>query len=263
MIRNHYFPVSAVSFVFLAFGLALTGCNTNSDYGSGAGYTGLSREAVQKELMEKPLIIGVDDVLNIYVRHNPEVSGEFIVGPEGTIFMPLVGGVRAVGLTNDELQKGLTEKLSEFIIKPEVAVGVSQYRSKKVYVIGEVTRPGPVVMKGNILTVWDAIVEAGLPLRTAALWRVHVITPDVAKPVVKRINLRSIMYGGQFARNDFLKPGQIVVVPSTAAASLGSYLGQIVTPASQARELVTVYEFFKNKSYFLDPLYGRYGRETF
>ncbi len=249
----------------LALGLALTGCHTTDYSGEGAGSIALSREAVKKELTEKPFIIGVEDVLNIYVRYNPEVSGEVTVGPEGTIFMPLVGDVQAAGLTKAELQKNLTEKLSKFLkFAPEdekdqlVAVGISQYRSKKVYVIGEVTRPGPVLMRGNLLTVWDAINDAGLPLRTAALWRVHVITPDVEHPVVRRINLRKIMYGGKFARNDFLQPGDIVVVPSTVATSLGMYLGQIVTPANQSRRLVSVYDFFKNKSYFLDTEYGRF-----
>ena len=92
--------------------------------------------------MEKPFVVGVDDVLNVYVRHNPEVSGEFPVSPEGQIFMPLVGDVQAADLTKAELQASLTEKLSKFIINPEVAVGVSQYRSKKVYVVGEVMRTG-------------------------------------------------------------------------------------------------------------------------
>ncbi len=249
--------------LILAFGFFLIGCNTVPDSIGQSGSAALSREEVEKELMEKPFVIGIDDVVNIYVRHNPEISGEFLVGPEGTMFMPLLGDVQAADLTKADLQKSLTERLSKFIISPEVVVGISQYRSKRVYVIGEVLRPGPVMMKGNILTVWDAIVEAGLPLRTAALWRVHVITPDVEEPVAKRINLRSIMYGGKLAHDDFLNPGDIVVVPSTAAASLGTYLGQIVAPARSARELATVYEFFKNKNYFLDPLYGRFQGTSF
>lgn len=261
-IQDRLYLVSVI--LVLALGLALTGCHSTDYSGEGAGSAALSREAVRKQLIEKPFIIGVEDVLNIYVRYNPEVSGEFIVGPEGTIFMPLVGDVHAAGLTKAELQKELTEKLSKFLkFAPEekdklVAVGVSQYRSKKVYVIGEVTRPGPVLMKGNLLTVWDAINDAGLPLRTAALWRVHVITPDVEHPVIRRINLRKIMYGGKFAQNDFLQPGDIVVVPSTVATSLGMYLGQIVTPANYSRRLVSIYDFFKNKSYFLDTEYGRF-----
>ncbi|NQT82685.1 polysaccharide export protein [bacterium] len=270
MTQNQLCPASVILCFVLAVAFALTGCNTTRDYGEAGGSAALSRQTVEKELREQPFVIGVDDLLHVYVRHSPEVSGEFIVGAEGTIFVPLLGNVQAADLTKAELQKSLAEKLSKFIINPEdpsalpeVAVGISQYMSKKVYVIGEVTRPGPVPMKANILTVWDAIVEAGLPLRTAALWRVHVITPDVEQPVVKRVNLRRIMYSGKFDHNDFLKPGDIVVVPSTAAASLGSYLGQILAPARQSRSLVEVYDFFKNKSYFLDTEYGRYDRTSY
>jgi polysaccharide export outer membrane protein len=255
--------------LILGVSLALTGCNTTSDSGNGPSSAAVARDAIKKELMEKPYVIGVEDVLNVYVRYNPEVSGEFIVGPEGTIFMPLLGDVRAAGLTKAELQDILAEKLARFIKfapgeeEELVAVGISQYRSKKVFVIGEVTRPGPVLMRGNLLTVWEAVNDAGLPLPTAALWRVHVITPDVEDPVVKRINLRSIMYGGKLAQNDFLQAGDIVVVPSSVATSLGSYLGQIITPANYARRMVEVYEFFKNKSYFLDTEYGRFQRAGF
>jgi polysaccharide export outer membrane protein len=248
-------------FLWLAIAFALTGCNTTNLSTEEAA---ASREAIEKELKEKPFLIGVDDIVKVYVHLKPgvapeyEISGEYVVGPEGVIFMPLLGDVQAAGLTKADLEESLKEKLSEFIIEPQVSVGISQYMSKKVYVIGEVALPGPVPMKGNILTVWDAIVASGFPLKTAALWRVHIISPDAEKPVAKRINLRSIMYRGKFAHNDFLKPNDIVVVPSSTAASLGSYLGQIVTPAAQGRSLAEVYDFFKNKSIYLDRNYGRF-----
>ncbi len=256
MTRNYLYV--ALSILCLAGIAVLTGCGSAGRSGEQTVSAAASREAVEKELMEKPFVIGPDDTVTVYVHNNPEVSREFIVGPEGTMFMPLIGEVQAGGLTKPELQKKLTEKLSEFIIEPKVSVGISQYRSKKVYVIGEVPNPGPVPMKGNMLTVWDAIVASGFPLPTAALWRVHVITPDIENPVVKRVNLRGIMYRGKFAHNDYLKSGDIVVVPSSTAASLGQYLGQIVSPANSARRMVEVYEFFKNKSFFLDTEYGRF-----
>ncbi len=244
----------------LAVMFALTGCNTASHSPDQDVAAAASRAEVEKELREKPFVIGVDDVVSVYVHLNPDLSKDYTVGAEGTVFMPLVGNVQAAALTKAELEKSLTEKLSKFIIEPQIAVGVSQYMSKKVYVIGEVTLPGPVPMKGNVLTVWDAIVAAGLPRKTAALWRVHVISPDAEQPIAKRVNLRSIMYRGRFADNDFLKPGDIVVVPSSTAASLGEYLGQIVRPASYARDMAEIYDFFKYKSVYLDRNYGRFTR---
>ncbi len=246
--------------------LGLAGCRTTDPSSPTGVEASLSREEIEKELKAKPFVIGVDDVIRVFVPLKADipaqydVSGDYVVGPEGLVFMPLVGEVQAAGLTKGELEESLTEKLTEFIEQPDVSVGIAQYMSKKVYVIGEVGIPGPVPMKGNILTVWDAIVSAGLPLKTAALWRVHVITPDEANPVTKRINLRSIMYRGKFAQNDFLSPGDIVVVPSSTAASLGQYLGQIVKPASYSRDLAEIYDFFKNKSLYLDRNYGRFAR---
>lgn len=266
MKRESYLCLT-VSAVLVASLFSFTGCKTTS---SSSGLSaGEVREQTEKELAETPFVIGVDDVVDVYVlmkagvAQEYQVSGQYTVGPEGLIFMPLLGNVQAAGLTKTELEESLKEKLFEYIIDPQVSVGVAMYRSKRVYVIGEVAIPGPVAMKGNILTVWDAIVAAGLPKKTAALWRTHIITPDADNPVVKRINFREIMYRGELAHNDYLKPGDIVVVPSTVAVSLGSYLGQILTPASQSREMAEIYDFFKNKSLYLDRNYGRWGPSAF
>lgn len=263
MKRQHCLCLT-LSAVFIAVAMCLSGCKTTSSSSAAEAAAAALREQMGKELAEKPFVIGVDDAVDVYVLMKVgvpaeyQVSGQYVVGPEGVMFMPLLGEVQADGLTKAELEQSLKEKLSEYIIEPQVSVGISVYRSKRVYVIGEVGLPGPVPMKGNVLTVWDAIVAAGLPRKTAALWRTHVITPDVENPVVKRINFRDIMYRGKFAHNDYLRPGDIVVVPSTVAVSLGSYLGQIVTPATQGRNMAEIYDFFKNKSLYLDRNYGRF-----
>lgn len=105
-------------------------------------------------------ILGPEDVIQIRVWREPDVSGEFAIRPDGKFTMPLIGEVAAAGMTPKQLTAHVTEKLTKFINSPEVFVIVREVRSKKYLVSGEVNRPGsyPLVTP---TTVVEAIVNAG------------------------------------------------------------------------------------------------------
>jgi polysaccharide export outer membrane protein len=108
-----------------------------------------------------PYSIGPSDILAITVWKNPELSVPQVpVRPDGRISAPLVNDVQAAGLTTDQLKQVLTEKLAEYVTAPEVTVVVVQINSRKVFVLGEVTRPGPVPLVQD-MRVLDAISWAG------------------------------------------------------------------------------------------------------
>jgi len=108
-----------------------------------------------------PYSIGPSDILAITVWKNPELSlPQVPVRPDGRISAPLVNDVQAAGLTTEQLKQVLTEKLAEYVTAPEVTVVVVQINSRKVFVLGEVLRPGPVPLVQD-MRVLDAISWAG------------------------------------------------------------------------------------------------------
>jgi len=105
-------------------------------------------------------LINMGDKLKISVWKEEDLNAEVMVSPDGTISFPIVGTVAAAGKTLDGLQLLLTEKLEEFIQGPEVIVSLLTVEGNQIYVIGEVARPGPIVMTKN-LKVMQALSLAG------------------------------------------------------------------------------------------------------
>ncbi len=105
-------------------------------------------------------VIGPTDVLYISVLRDKDYTGIYPVHPDGIITIPLVGEIKADGLTRRQLAKQLTEALSQFMKDPEVSVTPYDVRSKKYTVTGQVKRPGPYPLTPPI-TVFEAINDAG------------------------------------------------------------------------------------------------------
>jgi polysaccharide biosynthesis/export protein len=104
--------------------------------------------------------IGREDVLEVVVWHEPELTRVVPVRPDGKISLPLAGEMEAAGRTPAELQASLTKALSPYIQDTQVAVLVREINGARVFVLGEVTRPGGFPLRGP-LTVMQAIALAG------------------------------------------------------------------------------------------------------
>jgi len=189
------------------------------------------------KIVEKmpPYVLGPNDIIKITVRRHPELSGQMKIAPNGEISLPILGDVKAEGFTKYELADELKQMLSPYIIEPDITIGILEYRSKVVYVLGEVARPGRYSMEGSIWTVRDAIAEAGLPTGIAATWRTYVITPRTGRPIYRTINLYKILYRGKMEQNLQLQPGDIVYVPSTILGKVSSSLSHILDPFFKAK----------------------------
>src|SRR5919197_967058 len=122
-------------------------------------------------------VIGPEDVLDISVWKNTDISRTVPVRPDGKISLPLLNDVQAAGLTALELRKDLAQKLAEYVPSPEVSVIVSDVRSFKVSVIGEVVRPGRFELK-SWTTVLDALALAGGFTPFAARSRIVILHPE-------------------------------------------------------------------------------------
>jgi polysaccharide export outer membrane protein len=104
--------------------------------------------------------IGREDVLEVVVWHEPELTRVVPVRPDGRISLPLAGEVEAAGKTPAELQQGLTQALTPFVRDATVAVLVREINAARVFVLGEVTRPGGFPLRGPVSVV-QAIALAG------------------------------------------------------------------------------------------------------
>ena len=178
--------------------------------------------------------LGRDDVIHIEIRDQPEFSGDFIVGFDGRIQYNYLGDVPIAGMTKYEVQQVLEKLLQQYVRVPVVTVTIVQYNSKVVYVIGEVNRPGKYIMRGDTIKLREAILAAGLPTHHAALSRTHVIKPDLENPLVRKINLKRILYKGKLAQDVDLYPGEIIVVPSTVLSSINNFLSELLNPVTRA-----------------------------
>jgi len=177
--------------------------------------------------------LGKGDVIEVTVRNQPEFSGMYIVGPEGDIQYTFIGDINVKGLTKREVQNKLTTVLDKYVKIPEVGVAIRDYKSKYIFVFGEVNRPGKYPMQGDTMSLRDALVEAGLPTLDAAVRRVIVVKPDRAKPIYTKVDILKLVYKGQMDHDITLTTGDVVFVPSTVPTELNRALTKLLSPFSQ------------------------------
>lgn len=151
--------------------------------------------------------IGVEDVLNVRVWREAELSGNVVVRPDGRITLPLAGEVEAVGLTPEALGVKIAEALSKFLTKPEVIVSVANVRSKRYYISGNVLQSGPVPLV-TPTTVLQALSSAGL-----GQWakRNKIIIMRGTERI--KFNYNEVIKGKKLEQNIFLQDGDHIFVP--------------------------------------------------
>ncbi len=170
--------------------------------------------ALKKQLIvTNDYIIGPQDVLEISVWRNPDLSRQVSVRPDGRISLPLIGDVLAVGKTTGELKKAITEKLKDYKENPTVAIVVQQVNSYYMYVQGAVGQQGrfPLLTRTSLI---QAITLAGGMAPDAVRSRIVVfrLGGEGQEPQRITVNYDDIILRG--AENFELQPGDTVVVPS-------------------------------------------------
>ena len=155
--------------------------------------------------------IGPEDVLDVQVWKNQELSRVVPVRPDGMISLPLVNDIRASGLTAVELRQAITQRLSEFIPSPEVSVMVREVHSVKVAVLGAVRMPGHYEMK-SAATVLELIARAQGLTEFADRGRIVVLRQNGTSTTRIPFNYRKVAEGSE-QDNFYVHPGDIIVVP--------------------------------------------------
>jgi polysaccharide export outer membrane protein len=156
--------------------------------------------------------IGEQDVVNITVWKEPQLSGPVVVRPDGKISVPLIDEVQASGLTPMELQNVLLEKFRPFLAVPKVSVSIREINSRKVYVIGQVNHPGTVHINSNT-TVLQALTDAGGLRDYANPKKIYVMRTVNGKPVKYPFHYDAVLKGQHYEENITVQPGDTIVVP--------------------------------------------------
>jgi len=157
-------------------------------------------------------IIGAQDVLEIDVWKEAELTRAVPVRPDGKISLPLLNDVQAAGLTPTQLSEDLTTELKKFITDPQVTVIVTEINSQRVYILGEMTRPGAYPLLPG-MTVLQALSSAGGFTPFANSKKIYVLRSEGGKQQKFPFNYKEVIKGKNTEQNIVLKAGDQIVVP--------------------------------------------------
>jgi polysaccharide export outer membrane protein len=157
-------------------------------------------------------IIGPEDMIDVNVWKEPDMTRMVPVRPDGKISLPLINDVQAAGSTPQQLATTVTDKLRKFLTEPQVTVIVTQMNSQRVFVVGEVLRAGAFPLIPG-MTVLQALASAGGFSTFADVKKIHVMRLVNGKHVEMPFNYREVLKGDNPDQNIKLEPGDTVVVP--------------------------------------------------
>jgi protein involved in polysaccharide export with SLBB domain len=210
------------SFLFLFFSFA---CGPVVKNPTPISYTGIQKTY---PYTEQEYRVQVGDQLDVKFFYNPELNEQVTVRPDGRISLQLVHEIRVAGLTPSQLTDLLTQKYAPELKKPEIVVIVRSFGAHKIYVDGEVTKPGLVPLIG-FMTVLQAISQAGGMKDTARTSEVVIIRRgENNEPFVSQVNLRKVINGTDMGQDITLKPFDIVYVPRSPIADINIWVDQYI-----------------------------------
>ena len=158
-------------------------------------------------------VIGPEDVLNVVFWRNQEMSGDFVVRPDGQISMPLLNDVSAAGLTPEQLRDKVAKAASKFLEgDPSVTVVVKAINSRKVTITGMVQKPGAYPLMSPT-TVLQLISVAGGLHEFADSKKILIVRTENGRQVSYKFNYKDVSQGKNLNQNIELKPGDSIIVP--------------------------------------------------
>ena len=168
--------------------------------------------APASEASSSTYVIGASDVLAVTVWKEPTLSGSILVRPDGMISLALLGDVKAAGLTPLQLSDQITLKLKKYIQEPKVSVVVAEIHSKKVFLLGEVGKKGPVDMTPG-MTLLEAISAAGGLTDFANQKKIYILRIEKPGSQTKIPVKYKDALKGVTSANIALQPGDTIIVP--------------------------------------------------
>ncbi len=155
------------------------------------------------------------DVLQISVWKEDGMDREVVVLPDGSINFPLIGTLQVQGYTPGEVQTNIKEKLAKLVPSASVTVAVKTALGHTVSVIGQITKPGEIIM-GRRMTVMEALSQAGGPTPYASEDSIFVLRHENGSETSIPVPYDDIVRGRHLDKDISLKPGDVVVVPTAS-----------------------------------------------
>jgi protein involved in polysaccharide export with SLBB domain len=191
--------------------LALCGCKSPSGT-RGQTVTADSVKLTPEET-QKASTLGAGDLLEVRVYQEPDLSGPFRVSPEGTIDYPLCGRLVVKDLSSSAAADSIRGCLANgFIKRPQVTVLIREYTSKKIFIFGEVAKPGTFPYEEN-MNIIQAVTMAGGFTRSAQ--KNNIAVTRVLQGVEKKIRVPVADIGEGREKNFDVQPGDIIFVPES------------------------------------------------
>ena len=204
---------SLVGFLMLAGLPAQAQSSNDAKQPAQSAVPAMTDDAPKKAATADPnYVIGAQDVLDINVWKEPDVSRVVPVRPDGKISLPLLNDVQAAGLTPDQLAAKVTEDLKKYVTNPQVTVIVTAINSQRVYILGEVTRPGAFPLLPG-MTVLQALSSAGGFTQFAKVKNIFVRRLQDGKESKYLFNYKDVIGGKRPEQDILLKAGDTIVVP--------------------------------------------------
>jgi polysaccharide biosynthesis/export protein len=185
----------------------LRASQSTSPQGAGTSQT----QPVALSTLPKDYVIGIEDILVVVSWRDKELSAEVVVRPDGKISLPMLNDVPAAGMTPEQLAAAVQKAATKFVRDPGITVIVKEIHSRKVYVVGEVAKPGPVSL-GSELNVLQAIAAAGGFLESANKGAVVIVRNENGQERRYKFNYNDVVRGKNVAQNIRLLPGDTILI---------------------------------------------------
>jgi protein involved in polysaccharide export with SLBB domain len=189
-----------------------------------------------------PYTIQAGDTLQVRFYYHPENDHEAVVRPDGKLLLPLVGETQAQGLTPAELATQVEKAYGTSLRDPKVAVTVKAMNENRIWVGGEVNKPGFVTLRQG-LTALQAMLEAGGPKDTAKVEEVVLLQrPDSASRYkATKLNLAKALEGADTSGDRLLSASDVVFVPKSGIAKLDQFVDQYIIKVIPIRPTLPIF----------------------
>jgi polysaccharide export outer membrane protein len=174
------------------------------------------------------LVLGPGDRLSLRVWRQDDLTAEITIGPDGSFDLPLIGTVKAAGMTWPELKDTLTAAYAVYFQAPQVSLNLLEVQNQKVFVIGEVRVPSVLQISGE-MSILEALTLTGGINESARTDNILLVRGGLDKPELYTIDLNTLFAGGSGSQIVALRRGDIIVVPTRTITSAGRYFKDVQT----------------------------------
>ncbi len=218
----YFFKTIKTGLVLLLLAVILFGCIAGLKPSVVEEEGGGELDALPEDITISEITLGPGDEMELSIWRNPDLSGRYKVDASGKIFMPLAGVIEVRGISVFKLREKVIERLSKYLVNPQVNITITSYKSRKVYVLGELARPGIFQMSEGMNLI-EAVLKAGGFTDDANPKSVLLIRGGLSKHDVKDIDVEAFLEGADITQNPVLHTGDIVYVPSSFIADVDRF----------------------------------------